>query len=170
MGYVSDLLPASFATPEPSARFWVSQFPPVKEHFPEDTTGSERGFQTPRFACKQLCKAKRNSCTPQLIHHISELQFIFSLYWHHSLLGLPMTINTHQYTSNKMSWTANKGNTFEKVDTHCHLLPCFSLPDKLQVKRKGGILAQNEHFQTLFILIEVEKMKNLFELGKKTLI
>lgn len=32
---------------------------------------------------------------------------------------------------------------------------------KLEVKRKGGILARNEHFQSLLILIEVEKMKNL---------
>lgn len=96
MGCVSDVLPASFVAPEPSARFWVSQFTPVKEHFPGGTIGPEQGFQTPRFACKQLCKAKRNSCSPQLIHCLSELQFIFSLYWHHSLLGLPITINRHQ--------------------------------------------------------------------------
>lgn len=76
-----------------------------------------------------------------------------------------------QYIANKMFWAANKGNTtFEKVDSHYLPLPCFNLPDKLQVKRKGGILARNEGFQTLLILTEVEKMKNLFELGKYTLI
>lgn len=56
----------------------VSQFTNVNQRFPGDKIGTEQGFQTSRFACKQLCNAEWNSCTQWLIHYISLLHNLSS--------------------------------------------------------------------------------------------